>query len=697
MKTGAIFFLCSAFFIKCASARAAWRTSLGYGSGQSEFWSCWEIQEDIVYDYVSTGHALYSSSYDSICNYPPAIGNLLICAMGFANISGVSENKIFNVASNACTEYSSFPNDAKFFEEQYINATKFEVPLNSLNLSEPVYSTTVLNYTSEFNLEYFEGYQKYYYNVDSGTWFSVAIYAYFLLLIIIGAIHNFARQTGFVKNVNKWSISKKIQSYVTIPALFPNGKFSDDYTIKLPFTNMTIFTILYPNRIQFLVDAGLFFMQIGFYCAPYGQNVGGALFGTVDAAWKRFVADRTGIMAYGKIPLLVLFAGRNNFLLWATGWSYTTFLHYHKIVALWMAIDSLIHSVAYTIDVLGYYVVYLQDLYFAAGVALTVVLFVMCGGAVREIRRRWYSWFLVFHVLFGVAFMVLAWYHVRTLGWAEYLIASWVIWGADRIFRILRMAIFGFNKANITIVDETEKVIKLQLTKPAFWNSQPGQFGFIYFGGLKFWENNPFTVIQKDNELIAYIKTKEGVTEEIYNKVLKAGGNFDCRVCIEGPYGTESSTKGFDNELFIAGGAGASGVIDAASKASQGKNQGKLLWVIREIGMLEAYKDVLSTVSIPIDVYLTRSRENSVGISDDSSEDKQEVGTSTKSFNNVTIHHGRPDMKNIINRYVNESNSSVAILGCGPPSMMDDIRAIVAEGVSKWENSVEYFDELQVW
>lgn len=36
----------------------------------------------------------------------------------------------------------------------------------------------------------------------------------------------------------------------------------------------------------------------------------------------RYVADRTGIMSFYNLPLLWLLAGRNDFLLWITGWSY---------------------------------------------------------------------------------------------------------------------------------------------------------------------------------------------------------------------------------------------------------------------------------------------------------------------------------------------------------------------------------------
>ena len=38
------------------------------------------------------------------------------------------------------------------------------------------------------------------------------------------------------------------------------------------------------------------------------------------------IATRTGIVTLYLVPLLVLFAGRNNFMQWLTGWKFSTYM-----------------------------------------------------------------------------------------------------------------------------------------------------------------------------------------------------------------------------------------------------------------------------------------------------------------------------------------------------------------------------------
>src|ERR1700712_2803776 len=46
-----------------------------------------------------------------------------------------------------------------------------------------------------------------------------------------------------------------------------------------------------------------------------------------------YVMYRTGALAYIIAPLVWLFASRNNFLLWTTNWSHSTFMVLHRWVA----------------------------------------------------------------------------------------------------------------------------------------------------------------------------------------------------------------------------------------------------------------------------------------------------------------------------------------------------------------------------
>ena len=61
----------------------------------------------------------------------------------------------------------------------------------------------------------------------------------------------------------------------------------------------------------------------------------------------RYVADRTGILSFANLPLLWIFAGRNNIFLWATGWSFATFNLFHRHVACIATVQAVVHTALY--------------------------------------------------------------------------------------------------------------------------------------------------------------------------------------------------------------------------------------------------------------------------------------------------------------------------------------------------------------
>lgn len=675
-----------------------WWTTFGQNTGKSEYWTCDTIsREAFVWDYIYVGTTPYASYYDAQCDYPPAVGTILLCAADYAKNDTAMIEKIFKVASDACAQYTIYSRSPEWMKEQYENATQYYVPIENIaNTTFPLYNPSRPDPAD--GAQELLGYFQYYFNLDSGTWFSVGIYGYFLLLIIGGSIYNFVRVSGMSKTV-KSATSKLIQRHIIFPTLFPNGKFQQFYGYKWA-------SALYPNRLEFLVDLFLFGLQMAFYCVPYNQNTG-YFFGTTDHSWQRYVGDRTGVMAQAKIPLLILFAGRNNFLIYITGWSHSTFLHFHKVLALWMTLDSLIHSVAYTVMSLGVYTEDLKELYFACGVAATVFCFLLCGFAVHSLRTNFYQLFLVIHIVFAAAFIALLWYHCRTLGWCEWLIAASAVWFFDRLVRVFRIFVVGPMQATISAADDD--LLKIEMTKPSAYSITSGQYAYIYFGGLTIWENHPFTIICKNNKLTAFVRVKKGKTKSLLERALANGGSFTQTVFVEGPYSVpgDGGIKKMDDTLLIAGGAGASAILDTASTTTKGK----LIWVAQKTSTIKAYADLLKDISIETDIYITKEDGENGSVlvsellannstSDSNSSDDAKVTDLEKSSSSqsLNIFYGRPNLDASINEYVTSSlESNVGINVCGPPQMSDSVRNIVSTNVTKWEKSINYFDELQVW
>lgn len=167
-----------------------------YTAGAAEYWTCNTGMDTLTFDYTPLGLGEYTV-YDAICGYPPAVGSILLCIDHMRNDkSDAFMGRVFKYASESCESYSSYPFPPSYYKEQFENATKYYIPFEDVkNISKPLYSPTTPNITALIP-EYI-GYSNYYFNLDSGTWFSVGICGFFLLLIILSAIHNFAQEELF--------------------------------------------------------------------------------------------------------------------------------------------------------------------------------------------------------------------------------------------------------------------------------------------------------------------------------------------------------------------------------------------------------------------------------------------------------------------------------------------------------------------
>lgn len=422
--------------------------------------------------------------------------------------------------------------------------------------------------------------------------------------------------------------------------------------------------------------------------------------------WQRFLGDRTGVMAFGKIPLLILFSGRNNFLLSITGWSQATFLHFHKVTALWMSLDTLIHSVAYSCYFHKTYATTIKKPYFFYGVAATVICFVMIGASVYPLRRAYYEYFLFFHVIFAIVFLAMCWYHCRTLGWMEWMIAACCVWFLERLIRFIRCTAFGYRKASISIAGD--ELMKIEVTKPAWWFHNPGTHCYIYFANWLFWENHPFTCVVENDKLCAYIKVKRGITYRVWNKLNKNGGKMNWKICLEGPYGGNLAPciKKYDDTLFLAGGSGVPGILEHAASVSAGK----LIWITPTLSLVHAYHTLIKKVNIDIEVYVTREQNTNKtctiqdlcndfeSSSEDEKKSMENEVAKVDGAGQIKINYFRPDLREIIDSNVeNSCANNVAIAACGPPRLMDEIRHVVSQRVTSWKKSIDFFDEFQTW
>lgn len=339
----------------------------------------------------------------------------------------------------------------------------------------------------------------------------------------------------------------------------------------------------------------------------------------------RNIANRLGMLALANLPLLILYAGRNNMLMWVTSWNHSTFLLVHRWIAFIATMQACLHSAMWLELVVdgGYYFESASYPYWYWGIIATLSFSLLIPLSVLPIRVRWYEVFLIGHIVLAVIAVVGTWYHIKLLydgtdGYDIWLFISIAVWGFDRVMRLVRVAKHGVKRAYVTKVDD--EYIRVDI---------PGVhahgYCYAYFPTLswRMWENHPFSIVglnpghaatvksltssasnshsdsEGSGELDAASKKEAGITTKTrtvaarnptshgitlfirphtgLTKLLatRCGSERGVPILIEGTYGPEGRTSAqgndakfaptpeYPNVVCIAGGVGVTAVLPA--------------------------------------------------------------------------------------------------------------------------------------
>ncbi|VEU22541.1 DEKNAAC103548 [Brettanomyces naardenensis] len=303
-------------------------------------------------------------------------------------------------------------------------------------------------------------------------------------------------------------------------------------------------------------------------------------------------ADRTGIIGTMQLPLVFLFASRNNPLTKITGLSYRTFQVFHKWISRITFVLLLLHCVFYLsyVRARGDYIARWGLLKWR--MANTAFIAICITTAWGSVRRRYYEWFKSSHKILLVVFVVGAWYHCLTLGWIEYIAVSFSIWAADYICRLAKIASTGgILQAKCKVIYETEVIhnkrgtksykkvphsLRMEVNHSGWWKPFPGVYCWVYFMRWNmFWQAHPFTVVsataqQNFNQLVFIIRVKRGLTNVLAKFISSLpGSQCSIPILVEGPYGTNIPFKAYDHAVFVAGGVGMTVVYSIAMDLAQ--------------------------------------------------------------------------------------------------------------------------------
>lgn len=131
-----------------------------------------------------------------------------------------------------------------------------------------------------------------------------------------------------------------LRAHLLLPATLPNIRTPLDSSLPPRIETLTLIAYLALNIILCSISIHTFPHNLYWDSEPY-------------QVW-RYLADRTGYLAYANLMVAWLFAQRNNVLAWVTGWEYASFSRWHRWVARIMVLQALVHGISRTAYVMGW-------------------------------------------------------------------------------------------------------------------------------------------------------------------------------------------------------------------------------------------------------------------------------------------------------------------------------------------------------
>ncbi|KAK6336195.1 hypothetical protein TWF696_001758 [Orbilia brochopaga] len=457
-------------------------------------------------------------------------------------------------------------------------------------------------------------------------------------------------------------------------------------------------------------------LNIIFTCIGYESRQPSAWYANRYYEILSYVMYRTGVFGYILAPLVFLFAGRNNFLLWTTNWSHSTFIILHRWVARIFALQSLLHSVlaVYIYKKEGMYDMEVVKPYWIWGIVATVAVVILTFGSQLFVRSFAYEVFLLTHIVFSVIVIVGFWYHAYDLykwlgGYQTWIYCIIAVWFFDRLIRVARVVVAGPRRAKVTELGGDYVRIDIAGVR---WGSEPGKHVYTYFPTLhplRPWENHPFSVLStallqpcvsnsdgvsgsqdsierveeprsssgsdvEKNEafksqvqrvsqrihratvgLTIYVKKSTGATKLL-------GANDSLLTFIEGPYPNNSTTEVLrcDRLLLISGGIGVTGLLPFVNNHWNVK----LAWSVKESArcLVDDLQPALDSI---------RDKDVRIG--------------------------RRLDIRQLIDDEADAGWEKVGVVVSGPGSLCDDVRVAVVSAGKRGKTEFELEVEAYSW
>ncbi|KAI5360102.1 putative ferric reductase transmembrane component-like domain-containing protein [Septoria linicola] len=512
-------------------------------------------------------------------------------------------------------------------------------------------------------------------------------------------------------------IALSLLRFIPFPRAFAsrfNAIFVDPPVFGTKHSVPWLNTFITPTRGQAFFIAYLWIINITLCSIGYQTRRPNSWFETTTQEIATYISYRTGILSFVNVALLVLYAGRNNVLLWVTDWSHSTFLLLHRWIAFICTLQACVHSAILLqiyVNQPDYdYISESKSPYWVWGIVATLGLVILLPTSILPIRRKVYELFLAWHVVLAFFVLIGGYYHVvlcfgHQWGYETWLLIAFACWTFDRVMRILRITRNGIRTARVTIIDED--YIRLDISGVA-----ASGHAYLYFPTLtwRVWENHPFSIVgalsahQEPDHHMSEQSSQSSIrdpTEKLPSQTIAPiaspppqqdlphthhpGLTFFIRthtgttsllrarkslpILIESSYGhnifsgigSSNSSKStplstYPNLICIAGGVGITALLPHLTSHNpfNSNTSKRLYWGVRSLALVSALHNTLSSYAhANVEVEIVQNG-------------------------------GRLDLIGIVEKAVREDGGvGTAIVVSGPGSMADEVRVLVSRCVKK--------------
>ncbi|OZJ03791.1 hypothetical protein BZG36_03005 [Bifiguratus adelaidae] len=476
-------------------------------------------------------------------------------------------------------------------------------------------------------------------------------------------------------------------------------------------------------------------------------NIVAMLFAPFSYAWSPYtlptfatVTKRCAFLATTNFSLIIAFATRNSIFVKLIGVPFERMLPYHRNLAKIAAVEGILHA-AYEIaheyaDSFSVRDALFGDVEYGSGAVTVLCMVVIYCTSFELVRRKYFELFYVCHIVGFLAMVVAGSLH--ELWVIAFFAPSLALWVGDRMMRFYKSH-FGRTRV-VSVSKATDNVLKIDFSMPGLANAyKPGQYVFVNVKdetSLHWTRWHPFTIsmiesrpgslldkhkqkmdtgsesmyphMPEDTYMVASIYIKSiGDTTTTFHRLLATAVLQDVKIKIDGPLGMPTvDFQDYSTVILMACGIGITPGISILQNLVERKLSGNravltdtihLVWVIRKQTDCELFWNTLEKtadqltqarhvhpLTLHLDCYVTQSS------------DYTNLLEKTVRHANFTLHHGRPDIPQLIHKlketYVDED---IGLHTCGPRTFMRQVRnhAVMMKGSKGvWEVSDETFE-----